>query len=348
MKEFEFGISKVSANGPAYVIAEIGHNHQGELDKAIEMAKVAAGCGVQAVKLQKRDNKALFTEAYYQRDYDNENSYGTTYGEHREFLEFGKDEYVELMRVAKEIGVEFMSTAFDHPSVDFLEDVGITSYKVASGDVTNLPLLEYIAKIGKPMFVSTGASTLAEVRMAYDTVLKHNTMLVLFHCAAGYPTEYEDLNLRVVETFKREFPGAIIGYSGHDNGILGPVIAYMLGATVVEKHFTLNHAWKGTDHKFSLEPIGLRKQIRDLRRIDLSLGDEKKIIRGFEESARTKMGKSLYAADDLRAGTTLSKESIAIKSPGGGLPPYELQNVIGKKLMADVAREDQITESVLG
>lgn len=347
MKEFVFGISKISASGPAYVIAEMGHNHQGELEKAIEMVKVAASCGVQAVKLQKRNNKALFTDAYYRRDYDNENSYGATYGAHREFLEFGKDEFVELKNVAKNLGVEFMSTAFDHPSVDFLEDIGITSYKVASGDITNTPLLERIAKIGKPMFVSTGASTLAEVRLAYETILNHNKELVLFHCAAGYPTEYQDLNLRVIDTFKREFPEAVIGYSGHDNGILGPVIAYILGATVMEKHFTLNHAWKGTDHKFSLEPTGLRKQIRDLRRIDLSLGEGNKIIRDFETSARSKMGKSLYAAQEISAGSVLSKNDVTIKSPGGGLPPYELESIVGRKLKDNLGKEEMILESSL-
>src|SRR3990172_9888497 len=171
MKVIEFGRSKISDKGPCYVIAEIGHNHQGSLDNAKKMIAIAAGCGAQAVKFQKRDNKTLYTKAFYNRPYDNENSYGATYGEHREFLEFGRDEYIELMKCAEKNGVEFMSTAFDFNSADFLEDLGVTSYKIASADVTNTPLLRYIAKLGKPMFVSTGATNLDEITIAYKTIL---------------------------------------------------------------------------------------------------------------------------------------------------------------------------------
>lgn len=339
MKKINFGRSTLSEEGPCYIIAEIGNNHQGDLKMALKMIKTAAGMGVDAVKFQKRDNKSVFTKAMYYKPYDNENSYGETYGEHREFLEFGWDEYVEIKKCAEENDVEFMATAFDFSSVDFLEKLGVTAYKVASGDLTNTPLLAYIAKLGKPMFVSTGAATFDEIRFAYDTVLEHNNNLCLLHCTAGYPTEYEYLNLKVITTLKSEFPKAIIGYSGHDYGILAPVVAYMLGATVVEKHFTLNRAWKGTDHKFSLEPTGLYKLIRDLRRVDDALGDGKKVIQGFEQEARKKMGKSLYAARPLGIGTVLSEEDIAIKSPDGGIPPYMIREVIGKTLTVNISED---------
>ncbi|MBE3138372.1 MAG: N-acetylneuraminate synthase family protein, partial [Actinobacteria bacterium] len=278
----------------------------------------------------------------YNRVYDNEDSYGATYGEHREFLEFGFDEYVKLKKFAEANGIEFIVTAFDFESVDFLEKLGVTSYKIASGDLTNTPLLEYIAKLGKTMFVSTGAATLEEVQMAYKTVLTYNKKLCLLHCTAGYPTEYKDLNLRIIETLKREFPSAIIGYSGHDNGILAPVIAYMLGATVVEKHFTLNHSWKGTDHKFSLEPVGLRKQVRDLRRLDISLGDGKKELQDFEKMARVKMGKGIYTAKPLQAGNIINKEDICFKSPGNDTPPYLINRIVGRTLKKDLEEEAAI------
>jgi N-acetylneuraminate synthase/sialic acid synthase len=339
MKSFSFGRSTVSEKGPCYIIAEIGNNHQGDLKVALKMVKMAAGMGVNAVKFQKRDNKSLYTKAMYNKPYDNENSYGATYGEHREFLEFGWDEYVELKKCADENDVELMCTAFDFNSVDFLEKLGITSYKVASGDITNIPLLTYIAKIGKPMFVSTAAAIIDEIKMAYEAVRKYNDKICLLHCTAGYPTEYENLNLNAILTLKKEFPDAIIGYSGHDYGILAPAAAYMLGATVVEKHFTLNRAWKGTDHRFSLEPTGLYKMIRDLRRIDASLGDGKKNIQDFEKDARMKMGKSLYAARPLTAGRVLTQEDIAIKSPGGGLPPYKLDEVLGKMLKINLPED---------
>lgn len=342
MKGFRFGRRALSAEGPCYVIAEIGNNHQGDLKTALKMIKIAAGMGVDAVKFQKRDNKSLYTKAMYDRPYDNENSYGATYGQHREFLEFGWDEYVELKACADDNEVEFLVTPFDFASVDFLEKLGVGGYKIASGDLTNTPLLAYLAKLGKPLFVSTGAATLDEVRLAHDTIRAFHDRLCLLHCTAGYPTEYEHLNLRAITTLQREFPDTLIGYSGHDNGILAPIVAYMLGATVVEKHFTLNRAWKGTDHKFSLEPTGLHKMIRDLRRVDVSLGDGSKTVRDFEREARTKMGKSLYASRVLVRGMVLGPEDIAIKSPDGGLPPYRLGEVVGKRLKRDLVPDAMI------
>lgn len=336
MKGFNLGRNSISEQGPCYVIAEIGNNHQGDLKTALNMIKIAAGMGVNAVKFQKRDNKSLYTKAMYDRPYDNENSYGATYGQHRDFLEFGWKEYVDLKACADDNEVEFLVTPFDFASVDFLEKLGVGGYKIASGDLTNTPLLTYVATLGKPMFVSTGAASLDEVRTAHDAVRAHHDRLCLLHCTAGYPTEYENLNLRAIATLQREFPSAVIGYSGHDNGILAPVVAYLLGAVVVEKHFTLNRAWKGTDHKFSLEPTGLHKMIRDLRRVDASLGDGTKVVREFEREARAKMGKSLYASRVLARGTVLGPADIAIKSPDGGLPPYRLADLLGKRLTRDL------------
>ncbi len=342
MKKITLERSCISEEGPCYIIAEIGHNHQGNLKIALDMIKIAAQCGVDAVKFQKRDNKNLYTEKVYNKIYDNEDSFGLTYGEHREFLEFGRSEYLELKKCAQENKVEFMCTAFDFQSVDFLERLGISSYKIASGDLTNTPLLEYIARLKKPIVLSTGASTIKEIRASYETILKYHDQLCLLHTVCSYPTEYEDLNLRVIQKFKKEFPEAIIGYSGHDNGILAPVIAYLLGASVIEKHFTINHAWKGTDHKFSLEPEGLRKQVRDLRRVDICLGDGSKQLLEVERAAKDKMGKSLYAASDLPGGRIIEKEDICIKSPGGGLPPNLLHTVLGRKIKRPIGRETMI------
>jgi len=339
MNSFSFGRSKVAEKGSCYIIAEIGHNHQGDLETGMEMIKIAASSGVQAVKFQKRDNKSLYTKAFYDKPYDNENSYGATYGEHREFLEFGMQEYMELKKCAEENGVEFMATAFDLSSVDFLEELGVTSYKTSSSDLTNTPLLEYMSKKGKPMFVSTGAASLEEIHIAYNVISKYNDKVCLMHCTAGYPTEYHDLNLKVIETLKKEFPNIIIGYSGHDNGVLAPVIAYMLGATVIEKHFTLRRAMKGTDHKFSLEPPGLLKQVRDLRRVDIAMGDGKRILYAFEKEARIKMGKGIYTSKPLSAGTIITMDGISFKTPANGTPPYMVDKILGKRLKVDLAEE---------
>ncbi len=311
------------------------------------MVRVAVRCGTDAVKFQKRSNRSLYTKKMYDMPYDNENSYGRTYGEHREKLEFGWDEYVRLKTCAEENGIEFMCTPFDGESVDFLDKLGVTSFKFASGVVTDLSLLTHAAKLGKPIFLSTGAASLDEVRTAYDAVLRHNDRLCLLHCVCEYPAEYSNLNLRVIETFKREFPRAIIGFSGHDNGILASVIAYMLGAAVVEKHFTLNRSWKGTDHRFSLEPEGLRKQVRDLRRLDAMLGDGVKALRDYERSARLKMGKGLYAAKPLKAGHVLGETDIVIKSPAEGYAPYEIARLVGRRVTKDISKETLFSDECL-
>lgn len=342
MKNIEFGQSVISEKGPCYVIAEIGGNHRGDLETAFEMIKVAAECGVQAVKFQKRNNEVLYTKTRYNQLYNSENSYGSTYGAHRNFLEFDWDEHKKLKKYAKSNNVEYLCTAFDFPSVYFLEKLDIPAYKIASGDLTNLPFLTHIAKLGKPMIVSTGCATMEEIRFAYDTILKYNKKLCLLHCVASYPAEYKDLDLRFITTLKKEFPEAIIGYSGHDNGILAPSIAYMLGAIIIEKHFTLNRSWKGTDQKFSLEPIGLKKMVRDLGRIDIALGDGIKQLQESEIKARVLMGKSIFANKPLSAGKILTEDDICLKSPGDGLPPYKLPKIIGKRVKRDLKEEDYI------
>ena len=346
-KTLSFGRSMISEERPCYVIAEIGHNHQGNIDTAFELIKAAAAMGADAVKFQKRNNRRLYTQEMYNKPYEHENSYGATYGLHRDFVEFDLQKYQRLVQCAAENNVEFMSTPFDEDSVDFLEQLDVPAYKVASGDLTNTPLLEYIAKLGKPMLISTGASTLEEIHIAYETVARYQEQICLLHCTSGYPTDYEHLNLKGIETLRREFPEAVIGYSGHDNGILAPVLAYMLGASVVEKHFTLNRSWKGTDHKFSLEPAGMQKMVRDLRRVDTSLGNGVKVVQDFEEEARKKMGKSLYAARDLPAGAVIGEDDIVAKSPGDGMPPYRLSELLGKRLRVDMRTEEPFsTESV--
>jgi N-acetylneuraminate synthase/sialic acid synthase len=330
-----------------FAIAEIGHNHQGKLKTCLEMFKVAKNCGADAVKLQKRDNKSLYTQAAYNRPYDNENSYGATYGEHREALEFGETEYRELKAYAQELGITMFATAFDFPSVDFLAKLEMPAFKVASGDLKSIPLLTYMAKVGKPIILSTGGGTMEDVNRAYDAIMPINPQLCLLQCTAGYPAAFEELNLKVITTFRERFPQTVVGLSSHDNGIAMAVAAYILGARVVEKHFTLNHTWKGTDHAFSLEPIGLTKMVRDLRRARVALGDGVKRTYETEVAPIVKMGKQLVAARDLPAGHAIRREDIAIKSPGGGLQPYEIDKVIGRTTRAALKADDAITFEAL-
>ena len=337
----------IQDNSDCYVIAEIGHNHQGNLETAKEMFRVAKECGADAVKLQKRDNRSLFTRAGYSKPYDNPNSYGATYGEHREFLEFGGIEYKTLMGYADEIGITMFSTAFDFNSADFLAKLDIPIYKIASGDLKNIPLLTHIAKFQKPMVLSTGGGTMQDVNRAYDTIMPINQQLCILQCTAGYPAEFEELNLNVITTFRERFPNVTVGLSSHDNGIAMAVAAYMLGARVIEKHFTLNHTLKGTDHAFSLEPTGFRKLVRDLQRTKAAMGDGVKQVYPSEINPITKMGKKMVSARDLPAGHMIRREDIAFKSPGDGLPPYDIDKVIGRLTHTALQEDEAITFEAL-
>jgi len=175
----------ITRDGPPYVIAEIGNNHQGDLDKAKALIHAATECGVEAVKFQKRDNRVLYTRAFYDAPYDNENSYGSTYGEHREFLELPKSDWFELSRYSKEEGVAFISAAFDEPSADLMADLDVDAFKFASGDLLNVPFLRYVANKGKPMFLSTGGGTLEDIDRAVDAILTRNEQPSVLHCTAA-------------------------------------------------------------------------------------------------------------------------------------------------------------------
>jgi N-acetylneuraminate synthase/sialic acid synthase len=335
---------RIADDTDAWVIAEIGHNHQGSLENAKELFAEAARCGAHAVKLQKRDNQSLYTREFFNKPYENENSYGPTYGLHREALEFDRVQYQELKAYTAELGVTFFATAFDFKSAELLADLDMPAYKIASGDLTNTPLLRFVAEIGKPMIVSTGGGTLDDVRRAYDCIAELNPQVALLQCTAGYPAEWEELDLRVIETYRQLFPEAVVGYSGHDNGIAMPIAAYVLGGRIVEKHFTLNRAMKGTDHRFSLEPVGLRKLVRDLRRARVALGDGMKTPYPSESDPIRKMGKKIVAARTLPAGHVLSREDLVLKSPAdGGLPPYELDAVIGRTLRHPIGEDGAFT-----
>ena len=344
---FRIGAHDIGDWAPCYVIAEIGHNHQGSVEKARELFREAKLAGAQAVKLQKRDNRTLYTTAAYHKSYDNENSFGATYGEHREFLEFGEAEYRELKAYAGELGVDFFATAFDLSSADFLAALDMPAYKIASGDLKSRPLLEHVARFGKPMVISTGGALIEDVQRAYDTVMPINPRLAILQCTAGYPASFDELDLGVIGDYRERFPDAVIGFSSHDNGIAMPVAAYVLGARIVEKHFTLNRTSKGTDHAFSLEPVGLRKMVRDLDRTFRAMGDGVKKVYESERGPILKMGKSLVVARDLPGEHVLSARDIVMKSPGGGIPPCDLDLVLGRITLRPLREDDFLSFEML-
>jgi N-acetylneuraminate synthase/sialic acid synthase len=343
-RSFTIGSVTITDDSPAYVVAEIGANHQGDVETAKQMIRAAAAAGADAVKFQKRDNQALFTTEAYNAPYASENAFGATYGEHREALEFGKDEYLELIAESAANKVEFFATPWDFPSVDFLEDLDVPAYKVASCDLTNTPLLRYIASMKRPTIISTGGGTLEAVDRAVEVVLSAGTPLTVMQCTSGYPPRFDELNLSVITTFRERYPEATIGYSGHDSGIAMGLVAYVLGARVIEKHFTLNRAMKGTDHAFSLEPDGLRKMVRDLRRAREALGDGVKRAYESESAPLKKLSKMIVAKNDLAKGHVLSEADFDYRSPGHGIAPADVHLLVGKGLNRDVAALTPILE----
>ncbi|MBA2763971.1 MAG: N-acetylneuraminate synthase family protein [Thermoleophilaceae bacterium] len=333
VREMIVGGIRIDDESPCFVIAEIGHNHQGSVETAKKLFAAAKEAGADAVKLQKRDNRSLFTRDFYERPYDSENSFGETYGSHREALEMGAGEYRELQAYAAELGIGFFSTAFDRPSVDFLEEIDVPAYKVASGDIRNVPLLRHLAQTGKPIILSTGGALPADVARAYSIVSAGSDNVGILQCTAGYPAAWDELDLRVIQTYRKNFPKAVVGLSSHDNGIAMATAAHVLGARIVEKHFTLDRTMKGTDHSFSLEPAGLTKLVRDLSRLHVALGDGQKKVYESERAPVMKMSKKLVAARPLPADHVIGPDDIAIKSPGDGMCPSDFDRLIGARVL---------------
>ena len=334
--------SNINQDAECYVIAEIGCNHQGDIEKAKSIITKAKQAGANAVKLQKRNNNELFTQSMYDMPYINENSFGKTYGEHREFLELNKSEYIELQQHAKDLDITLFATPFDFQSVDFLADLNMPAYKIASGDITNIPLIKYVANLGKPLLVSTGGATLTDVKRAYDTIMPINPNLCILQCTSSYPAEPEDMNLNVIKTYQDNFKDIIIGLSDHQNGIAMALVGYVLGARVIEKHFTINRGWKGTDQAFSLEYAGLEKLVRDLQRAKSAMGDGIKSLTEKEKNPIFKLGKKIVAAKTIEAGSIITRNDIAIKSPGDGLAPYNLNYIIGKNATKTFIKDEDI------
>ncbi len=330
-----------------FVIAEIGHNHMGKLDVAYKLIEAAKRCGADAVKFQKRDNKSLYTKTFYDSPYDNANSYGPTYGRHREYLEFNYKQYSLLKKFAKKLGIYLFATPFDFKSVKFLKKLKMPCYKIASADLINLPLQKEIAKTGKPVILSTGGGTFEDIDRAVKNILKINKNLTVLHCTASYPADFKDMNLSVIKKLKDKYKKITIGLSDHENGIDAGVLAYMLGARVFEKHFTLNRANKGTDHAFSLEPVGLEKFIRNINRVKILLGSPNKKLLKSEKKPLYKMRKSIVAAKNLSKGQKLISSDITFKSPAEGLEPYKTNIVLGKKLKKDLKKDDYILKKYL-
>jgi sialic acid synthase len=338
---FSKGIS-----GP-YIIAEVGQNHQGDLDTAREFIKIFSQLGANAIKFQNRDNKYLFSDDAYNKPYDSPTSFAPTYGEHREKLELDKEAFLILKEDCRKYNVDFMSTPFDEPSLNHLIDIDVDVIKISSFDLGNLSFINRIAKTKKPLVMSIGGGNIEQIKSSISTISNHHKNLAILHCVSEYPCEYDRLGLSNIETLTKKYPDFTIGSSDHFNGTISGPIAFMMGAKVFEKHVTLNRASKGTDHSFALEPEGFRKFVRDIKRIPKMLPIKDSETLG-EEYVFQKLGKSLVPIKDLKNGEILNLENLSGKIfKETFIPVRETNEILGKKISRDIKKGEPIKKSDL-
>lgn len=330
----------LAPEGSALLIAEAGVNHNGDEALALKLVEAAAAAGVDAVKFQTFVPESLVAAraplAEYQRA-------GTNSADQLSMLRelcLGRESYVRLKQAAEGLGLAFMSTPFDEESAIFLTALGVPALKISSGEVTNLPFLSCVAKLGPPLILSTGMSTMEEVRAAVDTVASSGAALALLHCVSSYPTAPEDCNLRAMDTMRQTFD-LPVGWSDHTLGSEVALAAAALGASIIEKHITLDRNMKGPDHQASTEPAEFARLVRSIRAVEASRGDGVKRPRPSEIGVARVARRSLHWARDLPAGHVVDAESLVCLRPEGGLAPAMLDKLAGRQLLRAVEKGAQ-------
>ncbi len=327
------------------IVAEAGVNHNGDIEMAHRMIDVAAESGADLVKFQTFTADGLVTrwaeKAVYQKQ--------TTEATESQYdmlrrLELNYQTHESLMVHCRERGIGFLSTPFDTVSVDLLVELGIERFKIPSGEITNLPYLRYIGRYGKPIILSTGMATLGEIEAALSILEKAGTqkcLLTVLHCNTDYPTPMSDVNLLAMLTIRDEF-GVEVGYSDHTLGIEVPIAAVALGATIIEKHFTLDRNLPGPDHRASLEPDELKKMVKAIRNVELALGDGIKQPTPSEGKNKSIARKSLVASRPISKGSTFTEKNLTVKRPGIGISPMRWDEVLGRLAPRDFDADDLI------
>jgi sialic acid synthase len=290
MRELIIAGRRIADDTEPYVIAEIGNNHQGDVSIALQMMAKAEACGASAVKFQRRENATLYSQTLLDKPYDSEHSFGPTYGAHRAALELSA---LELAACRRATSLDWFATAFDEPSADLLMSLGVPAIKLASGALTDRVLQKHVASLGIPIILSTGGGTEHDIDRAVTTLSAYHNQFALLHCVASYPQRPEDANLRYIPVLRKRYPDTVIGFSSHLPGIAFSLVAYALGASILEHHFTLDRSMKGGDHAFSLEPKGLETLVDDLRKLHAGLGDGVKRFLECERGPISKMRRVL-------------------------------------------------------
>lgn len=335
------GDREIGPDEPTYIVAEIGINHNGDAELAKRLIDAAADAKVDAVKFQKRHLPSLYRE-----DVLNDT---LKYEQHFQYMipilkqvELREEDMLALKEYCSDRGLEFICTPFDVPSVDFLVRMGVNAFKIASADLSNLALMEYVADQGKPMIVSTGMSHWDEIENAVGLLQTKGVPFALLHCRSVYPVWPREVNLRMINRL-RQF-GCPVGYSGHEVGIVIPLVAASMGACIIEKHITLDKTMPGPDHKISLEPYELKRLVRDIRVADQAMGHDKRFLLRGEILNRELFGKSLLAAEDIGAGTRITRQMVKVQGPGKGLSPGRMGELLGRVIHRDLEKDDFFVE----
>lgn len=325
-----------------YIIAEAGVNHNGSFDLACRLVDAAKAAGADCIKFQTFRSQNLVSRNAGKADYQKDTTGDGSQADMLSKLELSYDAFSRLKQYCEEIGITFLSTPFDLESAAFLDELGAPFWKIPSGEVTNLPYLEALAKTGRPVVMSTGMCEMGEIEAALRVLRENGTTDIrLLHCNTEYPTPFADVNLRAMETMRRAF-GVEVGYSDHTKGIEVPIAAVALGATIIEKHFTLDRNMEGPDHKASLEPDELAAMVSAIRNIEQALGNGVKTASPSERKNIAVVRKSIVAKRAIKQGEVFSDENLTAKRPGTGISPMRWFEVIGQVAAKDYMRDEII------
>lgn len=343
MQTVKLGNVEVGPGHPPYIIAEVGSNHNGDMNLCRDLIDAAAETGAHAVKFQSWTDKSLIAEEEYERNttYSDKKKH---FGSLREMVtayQLTSEQHAQAHARCRQKGIAFCSTPFSPEEVDLLESLNVPFYKIASMDVVHLPLLRYVARKKKPVVISTGMATMGEVEQAVDTIrAEGNDQIVLLHCISIYPPEYETIHLRNMETLQRAFE-CPVGFSDHTLGTAIPLAAIAIGACIIEKHFTLDQDMEGWDHAISANPEQMRTIVQEGKNIVAALGSSRRTVSNAEMEKRKKFRRSLVMRQALSKGHVLSESDFDAKRPGLGVAPDQVQYVVGRTLACDMA-EDQV------
>lgn len=325
-----------------YIIAEAGVNHNGSFELACKLVDAAKTAGVDCIKFQTFKAKNLVSHSAQKAEYQKDTTGEGSQIDMLKKLELSYDEFLKLKAYCDEKGICFLSTPFDFESIEFLNSIDMPFWKIPSGEITNYPYLVNLARTGKPIVMSTGMCEMKEIETAIKVLTKNGTKEIkLLHCNTEYPTPFEDVNLKAMETMRDAF-GFEVGYSDHTKGIEAPIAAVALGATVIEKHFTLDRNMQGPDHKASLEPDELSAMVKAIRHIEAALGNGDKRPSPSERKNLAVARKSIVAKRKIQAGELFTEENITVKRPGTGINPMRWNEVIGTKALRDFEEDERI------